>query len=80
MKLVKMIWEFHGPDANSTAKHHVIHLKEFVQMEKLQDIIIDNETINENYHTAFMVIPESLVSDLRSRLRPHRGQWYVPNP
>ena len=26
---IKLLWDFRGPDAKETAKHHTIHLKDF---------------------------------------------------
>ena len=32
---IKLLWDFRGPDALETAKHHTIHLKEFAAIENL---------------------------------------------
>ncbi|MGL1889749.1 MAG: hypothetical protein OCD76_24760 [Reichenbachiella sp.] len=34
-KKVKMIWDMRGGDAKGTAEHHAIHLKEYVQRDKI---------------------------------------------
>ena len=36
MRKIKLIWDFRGQAARKTAEHHEIHLKEFIQAEKLQ--------------------------------------------
>ena len=34
-KKIKLLWDFRGPDAKKTAKHHTIHLKDFARVENL---------------------------------------------
>lgn len=75
-KKLKLIWDFRGPDAQKTAEHHEIHLKEFIQTDKLQNDITGVETISELYSVAFLVVDESEMISVRDRLRPHRGEWY----
>lgn len=74
--LVKMIWDFRGPNAGRIAEHHATHLQEFSVMEKLDSSIVSHEKLTDMHHIAFMVVDESLVSDLRERLKPNRGQRY----
>ncbi|NND62787.1 MAG: hypothetical protein HKN48_06290 [Flavobacteriaceae bacterium] len=76
MERVKLIWDFRGPNATQTAKHHAIHLNEFAQIEQLENPIIDDESINPNHHIAFMVVDKSVMNELRERLKPTRGQLY----
>ena len=73
---VKMIWDFRGPNAGKIAKHHSIHLKEFATIEKLSDVLVGDEQLSEMHAIAFMVVDQKLVSDLRARLKPNRGQRY----
>ena len=35
MEKIKLIWNFRGPDAAKIAEHHEIHLKEYIQIEKI---------------------------------------------
>ncbi len=76
MESVKLIWEFRGPNAKPTAEHHVVHLKEFVEAEKLEHTLCDSETISEFFSKAFLVVEKKHMNDLRERLKPHRGQLY----
>lgn len=75
-KQIKLIWDFRGIDARKTAEHHEIHLKEFIQKEKLKSEITGVETVSEMYSIAFLVVDESEMISVRDRLRPHRGEWY----
>ncbi|WP_299673669.1 hypothetical protein [uncultured Tenacibaculum sp.] len=71
---IKLIWDFKGPDALETAKHHCIHLKEFAQIESLDVYEIDHKEINEMYTLAFVTVDESIMKIFRDALKPHRGE------
>lgn len=73
---IKLIWDFRGPASAKTAEHHEIHLKEFIQIEKLLITITGFETHNEMHAIAFMVVPEELMIPMRDALKPHRGELY----
>jgi hypothetical protein len=75
---IKLIWDFRGPNALPTAKHHEIHLKDFIKAEKIEGR--DNtgvETISDMHALAFWVIPESEVKVYRDILKPNRGTLYT---
>lgn len=74
MKKIKLIWDFRGPDAKETAKHHAIHLKEFALMEKLDFHEIDIQELNPFLVTAFVVVNETDMKIYRDALKPHRGE------
>ncbi len=76
MRKLKLIWDFHGPEANSIAKHHEIHLKEYIQFENINISITGVETITDMHSIAFLVVDESDMKPIRDRLKPHRGQVY----
>jgi hypothetical protein len=76
-KKIKLIWDFRGPVAAKTAEHHEIHLKEYIQMEKIALNITGFEIINEMYALAFMVVEEVNMISVRDTLRPHRGEIYT---
>ncbi|MBX2828702.1 MAG: hypothetical protein KTR22_11090 [Flavobacteriaceae bacterium] len=76
MERVKLIWEFRGPNALPIANHHVIHLKEFVENEQLQNTLCDTEKMSDMFVKAYLVIERQHMDDLRNRLKPHRGQVY----
>ena len=71
---IKLIWDFRGPDAIETAKHHTIHLKEFATIENLQFHEIDVKELNTMLCTAFIVVNESDMKVYRDALKPHRGE------
>ena len=71
---IKLIWDFRGPDAIETAKHHTIHLKEFATIENLQFHEIDIKELNPMLCTAFIVVNESDMKVYRDALKPHRGE------
>lgn len=76
MKKLKLIWDFRGPDAQKTAQHHEIHLKEFIRNKNLLNEITGVEEFSELYSIAYMIINEDEMISVRDALRPHRGEWY----
>jgi hypothetical protein len=76
MRKLKLIWDFRGPDASKIAEHHEIHLKEYIQLEKLNITITGFEVINEFHSIAYLVVNESDMKPIRDALKPHRGQVY----
>jgi hypothetical protein len=74
---VKLIWDFRGPNATHIARHHVIHLKEFVEIESIENTLCDVEEISDAHHIAFLVVEKHLMNSLRERLKPNRGQLYI---
>ncbi|GAA0750315.1 MULTISPECIES: hypothetical protein [Flavobacteriaceae] len=76
MRKLKLIWDFRGPAALQTAKHHEIHLKEYINIQKLNVTITGFEAINDMHAIAFLVIDENNMKPVRDALKPHRGQVY----
>ena len=74
---IKLLWDFRGTEAEKTAEHHVIHLKQYIKIEKLGLNITGFSVINEFHSIAFMVVNESEMPAVRDRLKPHRGEVYV---
>ena len=75
-KKIKLIWEFRGPSANQTAKHHEIHLQDYIRIEKLQLNITKVEIQNDFSASAYMVVTEDELPKVKTALKPHRGQYY----
>lgn len=73
---IKLIWDFRGSEAEKTAEHHVIHLKQYITAEKLDLDITGFLQLNEFHSIAFMVVNESEMIAVRDRLKPHRGEVY----
>ncbi|NJM80736.1 MAG: hypothetical protein HC854_16020 [Flavobacterium sp.] len=76
MRKIKLIWDFRGLAATKTAEHHEIHLKEYIQIEKLSLNITGFKVINEFYAIAFMVVEEQNMIPVRDALKPHRGEIF----
>ena len=73
---LKLIWDFKGPDSSTTAKHHAVHLHEFVHHNTLSLGICGSEKISESHAIAFLVVTETEMPPVRDALKPHRGQLY----
>lgn len=77
MRRLKLIWDFHGPDAHKIAQHHEKHLKEYIIIEKLDITITGVEILSELQSMAFLVVNEDQMKPIRDALKPHRGQVYM---
>lgn len=77
MRKLKLIWDFHGPDANKIAQHHEKHLKEYIINEKLNITITGVEPLSDMHTIAFLVVNEDQMKPIRDALKPHRGQVYT---
>ncbi len=71
---IKLLWDFRGPDALETAKHHTIHLKEFAAIENLPFYEIDVKELNPMLCVAFIVVNKSDMKVYRDALKPQRGE------
>lgn len=76
MRQLKLIWDFRGPDSLRIAKHHEVHLKEFIASEKLDINITGVEQLSELHSIAFLVVVENEMKPIRDALKPHRGQVF----
>lgn len=79
MRKLKLIWDFRGPDALQIAKHHEVHLKEYISADKLNIKIIGIEQLSEIHSIAYLVVNENEMKPIRDALKPHRGQVYSKN-
>lgn len=73
---IKLIWDFRGSAAIETAKHHEIHLKDYIIAEKIALNITGFEIFSDVYSIAFMVVNEENMIDVRDILKPHRGEVF----
>lgn len=76
MRKLKLIWDFRGPAGKKTAEHHLIHLKEYIAIEKLNISITGTEDLSDVHSIAYLVIEEDKIKPIRDALKPHRGQVY----
>lgn len=79
MRKIKLIWDFRGPASKKTAEHHLIHLKEYIDINNLDITTTGVENYGDMHNLAFMVVNESEMKPLRDALKPHRGQVYSEN-
>ena len=73
---IKMIWDFRGPASAKTAEHHEIHLKEYIEIEKLILKITGFQIKNEMHAIAFMIVTDENMLQVRDALKPHRAELY----
>lgn len=76
IRLLKLIWDFKGPDAARTAEHHAIHLKEFAGKNGLSAELSGIEAVSQMHSIAFLIVQEKDMPAVRDALKPHRGQLY----
>lgn len=76
MKKIKMIWDFRGPAAVQTAKHHEIHLVEYLQQKSIQYHLIKVHQLSDFKVEVWLVTDETFVNTIRQDLKPHRGQVF----
>jgi hypothetical protein len=70
----KLLWNFRGPDALETPKHHSVHSKEFATIENFSFQEVDIKELNTMLYAAFITINESDMKTYRGALKPHRGE------
>lgn len=71
---IKLIWNFSGPEAEGTAKHHEIHLQEFLVKNKFNDLITGVDYQNEIFWSAYLIVEEKDMIFFRDKLKPHKGE------
>lgn len=74
MPTIKLIWDFRGGDAEGTAVHHEIHLKEFADKEQLELNETGVEKQTEMHYLAYLMVSQEEMKKVRDALIPHRGQ------
>ena len=73
MKGLKFVWEFFGSDSEQLAKHHLIHLEEFLHKEEIifSKIGVTKESLNFSY--SFVVLSSSYLEIIKLSLKPHKA-------
>lgn len=72
-KKAQLIWNFNGQDGLKTAEHHLVHLKEFAQMESVPIIKSGVIKITPLSYEAYIIVEMEWVEKLRSKLKPNKG-------
>ena len=70
---IRLVWDFHGPDAQPTAEHHARHLKQFADKENLTIKETGIEKISDIHHYAYLDVTSDQMILVRDALRPSRG-------
>ena len=72
-KKAKLIWNFNGQDGLKTAEHHLVHLKEFAQIEAVPILKSGINKTSPLSCEAFIVVEMEWVEKLRTQLKPNKG-------
>ena len=72
-KKAQLIWNFNGQDGLKTAEHHLVHLKEFAQMEAVPILKSGINKTSPLSCEAFIVVEMEWVEKLRTQLKPNKG-------
>ena len=72
-KKAQLIWNFNGQDGLKTAEHHLVHLKEFAQMESVPIIKSGVNKITPLSWEAYIIVEMEWVEKLRTQLKPNKG-------
>ncbi|MGB0403332.1 MAG: hypothetical protein ACPGEG_04490 [Salibacteraceae bacterium] len=74
-ELVKLIWDFRGPDSLQIAKHHVIHLDEYIKDNAHKNVSSGLEEITDMLTIAYLIVEKNNFKIFRDELKPHRGEF-----
>ena len=72
-KKAQLIWNFNGQDGLKTAEHHLVHLKEFAQMEALPILKSGINKTGPLSCEAYIIVEMEWVEKLRTQLKPNKG-------
>ena len=72
-KKAQLIWNFNGQDGLKTAEHHLVHLKEFAQMEAVPILKSGINKTSPLSCEAYIIIEMEWVEKLRPQLKPNKG-------
>ncbi len=74
-RMIRMIWDFHGEDARSKAKHHEKHLVQFGNARELE-FEAGCEERGEQHWIAWIAVEEGRMIEVRDALYPHRAELH----
>lgn len=72
-KKAQLIWSFNGKDGLKTAEHHLVHLKEFAQMEAVPILKSGINKTSPLSCEAYIIVEMEWVEKLRTQLKPNKG-------
>ncbi len=70
---IRLLWDFYGETAEGTAKHHLVHLEQFMERSKLPFFNQGISSEAELHALAFLTVNETDVIPLRDALKPNRA-------
>ncbi|MBD3638611.1 MAG: hypothetical protein HUJ25_14755 [Crocinitomicaceae bacterium] len=70
---ITLIWDFHGGDSQGKAEHHVKHLDEFMEREKIEKVRSFTQSNADHHCMACLTVFEKDVFTLRDTLKPNRA-------
>ena len=73
LKKAQLIWNFNGQDGLKTAEHHLVHLKEFAQMEAVPILKSGINKTSPLSCEAYIIVEMEWVEKLRTQLKPNKG-------
>jgi hypothetical protein len=73
---IKLIWEFSGPDAEETAKHHSAVIEGVIAQENLEVSISGTEYISHVSWLAYLIVLEKNVPVIKGILKPLRSEIF----
>lgn len=72
-KKAQLIWNFNGQGGLKTAEHHLVHLKEFAQMEAVPILKSGINKTSPLSCEAYIIVEMEWVEKLRTQLKPNQG-------
>ena len=72
-KKAQLVWNFNGQDGLKTAEHHLVHLKEFAQMEAVPILKSGINKTSPLSCEAYIIVEMEWVEKLRTQLKPNKG-------
>lgn len=75
---VKLIWDFRGADALAFAKHHALHLNEYLTQKSYPDHVAGSHPLTDFHAIAYLLCNRENMITLRDELKPHRAEKYEP--
>lgn len=71
MRILRLVWEFRGMDAQQIAAHHLQHLNEYLNREGIEVRDSGVQEHSEMYASAYLICEEAMALKLREPLKPH---------
>lgn len=70
--MIRLLWDFFGPDARRTADHHGVHLREFLAREGFTGALTGLGSAGDGHAMSWCELSEADAERVASVLRPQR--------